>query len=45
MSIKRDILLKEEPTCDYDVQTELFQQPANESSNVVMEDDIPTIRA
>ena len=40
-----DILPEEETACDYDVETEPFQPPANESSDAAMEDDIPTIHA
>ena len=40
---KENDFLLDEPACDCDMQSELLQQPANESSDAVMEDDIPTI--
>ena len=34
---KEDDVLREEPACDYDVQSELLQQPATESNDAVTE--------
>ena len=42
---KENGILLEEAACDYEVQIELLQQPANEPSDAVMEDDIPTVHA
>ena len=41
---ENDVLL-EQPACDYDVQSELLQQPAAESNDAAMEDDTATIHA
>ena len=39
---ENNILPEDESLCDYDVETGPLQQPANESSDAIMEDAIPT---